>query len=207
MSRELRDRELGRLCDVLDAVEPTAPTLCAGWDAHDLAVHLWVIKHDPASWPGVAVPALAPITRRRSAAIRQRWSYPEIVAVLRHGGGDVASMPGDHREGHRHALGEYYVHAQDVARPNGVRQARPDVQLQEALGLRVRRAARQLFWRPWPQKRGLVLEWPGRGRVRITGDGRLGSVVVVGEPSELLCWVHGRRDVANVTVLHSDREA
>ena len=35
------------LCDLFDAVGPAAPTLCEGWDAYDLAVHLYVREADP----------------------------------------------------------------------------------------------------------------------------------------------------------------
>lgn len=57
MTAALRDEQLSRCCDALAAVERDAPTLCEGWSAHDLALHLWVLKH-PLAWPGIGVPAL-----------------------------------------------------------------------------------------------------------------------------------------------------
>jgi hypothetical protein len=31
-------------------VESAATTLCAGWSAHDLAIHLWLIKRELSAW-------------------------------------------------------------------------------------------------------------------------------------------------------------
>src|SRR5918999_422676 len=39
--------ERADLCDLLDKVGPDAPTLCRGWNAHDLAAHLWIRENDP----------------------------------------------------------------------------------------------------------------------------------------------------------------
>jgi uncharacterized protein (TIGR03085 family) len=192
---ELRDRQLLRCCDVLAAVEPDAVTLCAGWSAQDLAIHLWAIKHDPLAWGGVVVPALAWLTRRRADRVRRRWTYEELVNRLRAESGAIASMPLDRREDHRHALGEYFVHTQDVARPNGVDQPAPDAALQEALWLRTRSAARLLRRRLPP---GLVLEHPDGRRASI--GTQYPQTVVRGAPTELLCWVYGRQAAALVTV-------
>src|SRR5215218_8372952 len=38
--------ERAELCDLLDEVGSRAPTLCDGWESHDLAAHLWVRKTD-----------------------------------------------------------------------------------------------------------------------------------------------------------------
>jgi uncharacterized protein (TIGR03085 family) len=192
---EIRDRQLQRCCDALEAVDPAASTLCAGWSAHDLAVHLWSIKREPLSWAGMVIPALAPLTRRRADLIRRRWLYPELIDHLRAESGAIACMPLDRWEGHRHALGEYYVHTQDVARPHGVRQPTPDDELQEALWVRTCTAAR-ILRRRLPA--GLVLEHPD-GRRGASGRGRT-EVVVSGAPTELICWVYGRQSVASVTV-------
>ncbi|MEZ5094926.1 MAG: maleylpyruvate isomerase family mycothiol-dependent enzyme [Nocardioides sp.] len=196
MSSDLRDRQLQRLCDVLEAVDPAASTLCAGWDAHDLAVHVWILKRDPLGWPGAVLPAL---DLGRSARVRRRWPYAELVRRLRAEPGRIACMPLDRWEGHRHALGEYYVHTQDVARRHGIGQPAPDEALLAALWLRVQVAARALHRRRTP---GLVLARPGGGgggeRALVTrGPAR---VVVTGEPTELMCWAHGREQVADVTV-------
>lgn len=197
MTADLRDRQFRQCCDALDQVSADAPTLCEGWAAHDLAIHLWTLKHDPLGWPGIVLPALAATTTRRADRIRRRWSYVELVARLRAERGDMACMPFDRFGGHRHALGEYFVHTQDVVRANGLRQEEPNDELEDALWLRVQAAARELHRRGSP---GLVLE---------TRDGRSAHVarrppmtVVTGLPSELMCWVYGRQAVADVTIRH-----
>jgi uncharacterized protein (TIGR03085 family) len=195
VSAELRDRQLLRLCDVLDAVEPDAATLCAGWTAHDLAIHVWILQHDPLGWPGVLVPALG---RPRAERIRRRRSYGELVDRLRSGRGTIACMPLDRWEGHRHALGEFWIHTQDVARPNGIVQPAADPALQEALWRRVQRAARRLHRHRSP---GLVLERPDGRRFAVTEQPA--RCIVTGEPTELMCWVYGREAVADVTVTRS----
>ncbi|OFE18755.1 hypothetical protein BA895_00730 [Humibacillus sp. DSM 29435] len=197
MTADLRDRQLRQCCDALDQVSADAPTLCAGWVAHDLAIHLWTLKHDPLSWPGIALPALAATTNRRADRIRRRWSYGELVARLRAERGDLACMPFDRFGGHRHALGEYFVHTQDVVRANGLRQEEPSQELEDALWLRVQVAARQLLRRRSP---GLVLATEGGRSAHVTG--RTPMTVVTGPPSELMCWVYGREAVAEVTVRH-----
>lgn len=191
----LRDRQLQRCCDVLAAVEPAATTLCVGWSAHDLAIHLWLIKRDPTAWPGMVVPLLAPLTKHRGEVVRHRWAYEELLGRLRSTSGSIACMPLDGREDHRHALGEYYVHTQDVARPHQVDQSAPDDALQEALWLRSRTAAR-ILRRRLPA--GLVLEHPDGRRAVIGQAGP--PITVSGAPSELICWVYGRRSVASVTI-------
>ncbi|MEO5832301.1 MAG: maleylpyruvate isomerase family mycothiol-dependent enzyme [Nakamurella sp.] len=192
---DLRDRQLLRCCDVLAAVEPDAATLCPGWAAHDLAIHLWLIKHEPLAWVGMVVPPLASLTRHRAALIRRRWSYRDLVDRLRSDSASIACMPLDRWEDHRHALGEYYVHTQDVARANGVVQPPPDDALQDALWLRARTAAR-ILRRGLPA--GLVIERPD-GRRALIGGGHP-RIVVTGAPTELICWVYGRQAVAAVTV-------
>lgn len=176
-------------------MDPDAATLCAGWTAHDLAIHLWLIKREPLAWAGMIVPILAPLTRQRADLIRHRWSYESLIGQLRSESGTIACMPLDRWEDHRHALGEYYVHTQDVARPHCVMQPAPDDELQEALWVRTCTAAR-ILRRRLPA--GLILEHPDGRRV-VSGRGRP-AVVVSGAPSELICWVYGRQSLAAVTV-------
>lgn len=95
-------------------------------------------------------------------------------------------MPLDRWEGHRHALGEYWVHTQDVARPQGVRQPPVDDELAEALWLRVQRAAAALHRR----SRGLTLVHADGRRATVTRGAP--TVAVRGSPEELMCWAPTR---------------
>ena len=183
VSAALRDRQSQRLCDVLEQVEPNAGTWCEGWTAHDVAVHVWILKRDPLGWPGGVVPRLG---RRRAARIRGHWPYGELVARLRRQSGAIAAMPLDRWEDHRHALGEYWMHTQDVARPQGVIQPEVDDELAEALWLRVQPAAAALHRRT----RGLTLIHADGRRVTVTRG--TPTLRVLGTPAELMCWAYGR---------------
>lgn len=197
MTAALRDRQKDRLCNALAAVGPGAPTLCADWEAHDLAVHLWMLKHDPTSWPADVVPALRGWARKRAKGWRERWPYAELVERLRAEPGHIACMPGDSIEGHRHALGEYVVHTVDVTRANGLPEEPPDEELEDALWKRVKVAGPMLRWFSDP---GLVLRRSNGATARIGRPTRRAATIVTGEPGELMCWVYGREAVADVVV-------
>ena len=190
MSVVVRDEQRDVFCRALASVPADAPTLCAGWTAYDLAVHVWILKHDPVAWPADLLPPLAPLARRRAERVRRRFGYRELVEVLAREPAAIACMPDDRFEGYRHSLGEYFMHTQDVARPNGLPQSAlatpPGRALDHALWLRVQRAAPALHWRT----RGLVLATPDGRLARVT-RGRV-TRVVTGPPSELMMWAYGR---------------
>ena len=50
--------------DAARAAGPDAPTLCEGWTVRHLVGHLLTLRDDPVSWPGIALPRLAPLTER-----------------------------------------------------------------------------------------------------------------------------------------------
>lgn len=195
-SRDLLQRQHGRLCDVLEQVPPEAPTLCEGWTASDLAAHLWQLKHDPVSWVGGAHPSLGRRFAGRQRALLARLGYDGLVDDLRRGPADFACMPGDRWGGFRHALGENYVHEQDVARANGLEQPRPGEDLQDALWLRAQAAGRALWALGGFRGPSYELCRPNGEIARI---GPRPTVRVVGDPTELLLWVHGRTAHAHVT--------
>lgn len=194
-TKELRDRQLQLCCDALAEVQPTAMTLCTGWSAHDVAIHLWLIKREPLAWPGMVTALFAGLTRRRADLVRTRWSYQILVDKLRLEPGAIACMPLDRYGDNLHSLGEYYVHTQDVARPAAITQPVPDEQLQEALWSRTQAAAHKLQ-RRLPE--GLVLQHLD-GRSALVGHTPV-KIVVSSMPSELICWVYGRRTAASVTI-------
>ncbi|MET7339486.1 maleylpyruvate isomerase family mycothiol-dependent enzyme [Nonomuraea sp. NPDC005650] len=181
---DLRERQ--ELCDLLAELGPDAPTLCAGWTTLDLAAHL-VLREHFARWTDErmaiekAKGLAALIDRLRGGAPLVPWRLPGIRTL----------MNGV----------EYFIHHEDVRRANGRgrRIDRPDL---EALAWRMtgftgRRAARQI--RPY----GLELRRP-EGKPRQFGSA--GGAVLSGEPTELLLYLSGRRDTAQVT-LEGDADA
>jgi len=173
---DMRERE--ELCDLLIELGPDAPTLCEGWDTIDLAAHLVLREH------------FARGTDERMATEKAK-GLPMLIDRLRGGPPPVPwRIPG--LRTFMNGL-EYFIHHEDVRRANGLgrRTDRPDL---DALAWRMsgflgRRAARQI--RPY----GLELRPPSGDPRRF---GPPGGAVLQGEPTELLLYLSGRRDAAEV---------
>jgi uncharacterized protein (TIGR03085 family) len=188
--------ERASLADILRDVGPAAPTLCAGWTAHDLVAHLVTRERVPKAGPGLVVSRLHGITERAERSTMRAHTFPELVEMFRAGPppwnptrigviDDVINVV------------EFFVHHEDV-----------------------RRASPDLPWRePGPQLRGRLwgaLRLIGRAGMRhaevgVVAEradvpGRLvlhrGSpeVVLVGPPEDLLLFAYGRRDAARLEV-------
>ncbi len=186
----LRDEQRDAACDALASVDAASSTLCEGWTAHDLAAHLWVLDHPSPSWAGLVVTSIDPL-----AATKKRWPYAELVGRLRNGPSTFACMPLDPRAGNLHAIGEWFVHTEDVRRAHDLPRRQYTAELQDALWARVQRAARQLNWR---RPTGLVLRRVNGGTSMVVD--KPAGVVVTGEPAELMMWAYGRTSVADVVV-------
>ncbi|GAA1847238.1 TIGR03085 family metal-binding protein [Microlunatus capsulatus] len=196
--------ERSALCDLLDQVGPDAPTLCEGWDAHALTVHLWVRETDPVGVGGMVAKPLSGLLERRMAEVRQRWPYPELVDRIRRGPArlSVFAIPGVDEGAN---TTEYFVHHEDVRRagdaPQPTRVLAPEVE--EWMWRRLKLLARAWFRRA---PVGVVLERFGSAdaegepeTIRATGGTR--TVTLVGQPSELMLYAHGRTAVADVKLV------
>lgn len=75
-------RERRELCDLALSLGPDAPTLCEGWDAHDLLCHLVVREHKPIASMGNVVDALSGLTSRAMAKQRAK-SFEVLVEQYR----------------------------------------------------------------------------------------------------------------------------
>ncbi|MBP8920988.1 MAG: maleylpyruvate isomerase family mycothiol-dependent enzyme [Micropruina sp.] len=199
VGRDLVELQRERCCDVLESVPPDAPTLCEGWTAFDLAAHLDALCRDPLSWPGIGLRALAPITTRRAERLQRRLGYDGLIRRLRRRSPVIPLFGADPVQGWLHHLGEWYVHTEDVRRPNGLPGARRDPPMDEALWLRVQVAARILCRR---DRRGLTLRLPD-GRTARVHD-RPEPRVVTGAPGELMVHVYRGR-AATVTIADPGR--
>lgn len=194
--------ERADLCDLLDVVGPDAPTLCTGWSAHDLAVHLWVRETDPVGAPGILARPLAGLTERRMAETKERWDYPTLVDKIRNGPArfSVFAFPGVDEPAN---TTEYFVHHEDVRRaqdpPGAARDLGGDVE--DWFWRRLKLLGRA-FFRRTPV--GVLLERsdleprPGVEVEPLRVAGGADTVTLVGTPSELLLYANGRRDAADV---------
>ncbi|MBS3941246.1 MAG: TIGR03085 family protein [Actinobacteria bacterium] len=176
--------------------DPEAPTLCEGWTTRHLLAHLVEREHQP--W-FVAVdlvsnrpPGEERFMRRLVDDAAGADGYRALVD--RFAGGPPAWSPIG-LAGDRMNLVEYVVHHEDIRRAGPA--PAPPRDLPPKMASAIRRhlaAAARLPLRKSPV--GVVLDAPGHGPVQP----RKGepTVTVSGAPVELLLWVFGRRDVADV---------
>ena len=187
--------EREQLCDLFDELGPHAPTLLEPWTTHDLAAHLALREHDNVAAPGLVVPgAWGRFAERRRVALKER-AFTDLVATIRSG-----PPPGFFRIGLVRQvanLNEFFVHQEDVRRANGLGPRTNPPAEDVALFRNVTRArwflARRL------RGAGLQLEWAGTDKVV---RARRGHPVarVRGLPGELLLFLFGRRDAADVEI-------
>ena len=191
----LAAQERRHLTTLARQLGPDAPTLCEGWTVRDLVAHLVVREGSPVAL-GIAVPAVRAAAERERVR-RSHEEFTGLVDRLRDGPPvlSVFRVPGADR-----ALSttEFLVHHEDLrrAQPGWEPRALP-VQVQDALWRSLRVAGRLAVVRA---SVGVVAERPDSGE-RITLKGGAGSVVLRGAPAEVLLFVHGRRDHAQVELL------
>jgi len=190
--------EREQLCDLLDEIGPQAPTLLDPWTTHDLAAHLVLREHDFLAAPGLVVPgAWGRFAERRRLALKET-GFTDLVATIRSG-----PPPGFFRIGWVRRfpnLNEFFVHHEDVRRANGSGPRTNPPAEDAALFRNVARA-------PWFLSRrlrgaGLDLVWAETDQVirarRGTPTARLHGL-----PGELLLFLFGRRDAADVEITGS----
>lgn len=190
------------LCDLLDTVGPSAPTLCEGWDTHDLAAHLWIRETDPVGVTGMLARPLSGLLDRRMADTKHRWEFGELVNRIRRGPArfSVFAFPGVDEPAN---TTEFFVHHEDVRRAGRAQQSprELDEDVEDWMWRRLKLLGRA-FFRRVPV--GVVLERAGASdadpdTIRAVGGSPI--VTLVGRPSELLLYAHGRRDVADVRIV------
>ncbi len=187
--------ERAQLGDLLDELGPEAPTLLEPWTTRDLTAHLVLREHDPLAGPGLVLPgAWGRFAERRRGALALR-DFAWLVATLRSG-----PPPGFFRIGWVRRfpnLNEFFVHHEDVRRANGRGPRTNDQAMDEALWRNVSQApcflARRL------RGAGLALQWAGTTK---TVRARRGEPTarIAGPPGELLLYLFGRQDAAQVEV-------
>jgi uncharacterized protein (TIGR03085 family) len=197
--------ERARLCDLLLAVGPDAPTLCAGWTTHDLAAHLWIRETDPLGAPGMIVKPLAGLTDRRMTETKNRWPFPELVERIRNGPArlSVFALPGVDEPAN---TTEFFIHHEDIRRagnePAGPREL--DASVEDWMWRRLKLLGRALLRRV---SVGVVLErnpaTPESSTEPETIRAQSGNpiVTVVGKPSELIMFAFGRTESADVKLV------
>jgi uncharacterized protein (TIGR03085 family) len=205
---ELVHRQRQGLCDMLahlTAEQWSAETLCAGWDAADVAAHLVVREREPWASPGIVFGGrLAELTERRYAAWKAR-GHKRLVQALRSGPPWPLSGLGDSQ------AVEDWIHEQDIRRGGaGLARIEPDPQLAESLW----RAIRQFGARSFAIGTTAVIELTdGIRHHRLQSRPRVplalptsapSDITIAGPISELLLYTAGRAG-ADVTVFGDAR--
>lgn len=192
-------QERRALAQALRSVPADAPTLCEGWAARDLAVHIVVRDSRPDLLVGQGLPVLGGRARTaveelkradyqalvdRVAAGPPRWSPSRLGPV------DTAAN-----------TVEFYVHAEDVLR------AQQD--FDAGVRREISQQVRAQLWRQGAQGLFLLGARSLRQRVTFVSPG-YGAVtrgrpndplrLVQGPPEELVLWAFGRRAAAAVEI-------
>jgi uncharacterized protein (TIGR03085 family) len=180
------------LADTLDTVDPSAPTLCGGWDAHHLAAHV-VLREGSV---GEFVSPIPKLGDRAVDLLASRRAYGDLIASLRQGPPrlSVFSLP---RIDKRFNSLEYYVHHEDVRRAAPGWQARSMPDWAEAK-----------LWRGLTSAAKLTMRRSSVGVTLVRSDtdetftavDRDPSVRLLGLPSELVLYAFGRDSVAAVEI-------
>ena len=197
------------LCDLFDHVGPDAPTLCEGWNTHDLAAHLWIRETDPLGAPGILARPLAGLTERRMTETKERWPFPELVTRIRNGPArfSVFAIPGLD-EGANST--EFFVHHEDVRRAGASPLLPRDLgtDIEDWIWRRIKLLGRAFFRRapvgvvlerrvPHPPEGEQVAAEPETIRASAGSE----TVTVVGLPSELMLYANGRGRQAQVDLV------
>ncbi|MXM62927.1 TIGR03085 family protein [Streptomyces sp. HUCO-GS316] len=193
-------RERLLLADLLEAEGPEAPTLCEDWLTRDLAAHVVVRERRPDAAGGILIKQLQPRLERVMAEFAAK-PYEELIQLIRTGPPRFSPFSLKQVDEMSNTV-EFYVHTEDVrrARPDWTPRELDQV-FQDALWSRLERTSR-LMGRG--AATGLVLRRPD-GQTAVA---RRGTPVVTatGEPSELLLFLYGRQNAANVE-LEGEKDA
>lgn len=190
----LDTQERHQLCDLLDELGPSVPTLLEGWTAHDLAAHIVLRERDLVAGPCLVLPgAFQRFAERRRARLAESKDFAWLVARIRSGPpigffrvGWVRSFP---------SLNEFFVHHEDVRRANRNEPRSLTPAMDVALWRNVRRGSHYLSRRLHAS--GLEIEWAGTDE-RVTVRRGEPTARLSGPPGELLLYVFGRQAAAQV---------
>ncbi|MBD2762860.1 TIGR03085 family protein [Kocuria sp. cx-455] len=190
--------ERRHLAALLRRVGPDAPTLCEGWKARDLAVHLVIRDGRPDAAVGILAPKL-PVLGSHFKSVANKYNdmpWEELV--------DLVERPPLYSPGRwspvdkRMNTSEFFVHHEDVRRAQPqwhARQLLHDEQkdLWNTLKLMGSALLRK-------ESNSVVLLANGFGAVRGGKRSARHVDLVRGEPSELLLWAFGRQEQADVQI-------
>lgn len=188
------------LSEALLSVPAGAPTLCAGWTAHDLAAHVWVRERQPTAALGIVTDRFAAATEQAMAEVKASRPYPELARALRETPRTPATLLGT-TDDLANAV-EFLVHTEDVRRPNRLPARLLARDFEEWLWKRLPLLGRGMFRKA---ATGLALERELDGSTVRVRPGAT-CVTIVGRPSEIVLFAFGRTADARVRLVGPDAE-
>jgi uncharacterized protein (TIGR03085 family) len=189
-------QERALLVTTMREVGPEQPTLCGDWTTRDLAAHLVVRERRLDAAPGILIPALADYTARvqKQVAAENDWN----VLIDKIASGPPTLSPFKLLDPLVN-VSEMFIHHEDVRRAvSGWEPRELDDGTTAALARQVPLMARMAL----SKAPGHVSLRTPEGKTLAT-VGRGPTVVVTGEPGELLMFVSGR-DEARLTFSGDD---
>lgn len=180
------------LCDLMARLGPDAATLCGDWTTADLAAHLVIRERRPDAAAGILLGPLAGHAERVRRSVRDRTPFPELVDLIRQGPPKASPLGLPGMDAAANSV-EYFVHHEDV------RRAQPDWEPRELSPATV-----EILWKRGKMARLILRKVPVEvtlvrpdGRTMRASKGRR-QVRVHGPVGELILWVTGRAEVAQV---------
>lgn len=189
--------ERQELCILFERLGPDVPTLCEGWTARDLAAHLVVRERRPDAALGILA---APFERHGEKVRLEVAATPwdELVELVRTGPPKLSAFGAPAIDRLANTM-EYFIHHEDVRRPNGMGPRELHAELEAQLWGVVQRMAK-LTMRKAPC--GVTLRTTGGATV--VANGAVPRVAVRGPVGELALFVYGRQGAAQVELLGAD---
>ena len=182
-------RQRALICDLFLELGPFAPTLDEGWKTQDLAAHLWIREHKPLAMLGVISEKFSDMTARIQMEALHTNGFIGLVERLRTP--SLLMRPVDSIVNGA----EFFIHHMDVLRANDRDQTLSEKD-EDSL-----RGSIKMF-------AGSVAKTYGDRVVIDTNDGKqmefgqgTRPVHLIGKPSEIIMFVSGRTDHANVDLV------
>jgi uncharacterized protein (TIGR03085 family) len=189
-------QERAALVTTMREVGPEQPTLCGDWTTRDLAAHLVVRENRLDAAPGILIPALADYTARVQNQVAAETDWNALLDKI--ASGPPTLSPFKLLDPFVN-VAEMFIHHEDVRRAiSGWEPRELDDATTSALARQVSLMARMAL----AKAPGHVSLRTPQGKTLST-LGRGATVVVTGEPGELLIFVSGR-DQAQVTFSGDD---
>ena len=189
-------QERALLVTTMREVGPEQPTLCGDWTTRDLAAHLVVREGRLDTAPGILIPALADYTARVQNQVASETDWDALLDKI--ASGPPTLSPFKLLDAVVN-VAEMFIHHEDVRRAvTGWEPRELDAGTTAALARQVPLMARMALSKVPAH---LSLRTPEGKTLATVGRGP--TVVVTGEPGELLMFVSGR-DEARVTFTGDD---